>query len=298
VRRGLAAVQARGLAYDVLVRARELPAATNIVEALPELRFVLDDIAKPRILDGRDDAWTQRMPALAALPNLMVKLSGMITEANWESWTASDLRPFVGSVVDWFTLDRIMFGSDWPVCLLAGSYESMSAGLADALGGLKDCAERGGLSSGSTNHRDPVTPPHLTGGETGASTTSTQSATQESGGRAVSELQGIGRFKFHEGGLEEFKRLAAQCMEIVRAKDTGTLQYDIFFNDDQSECIVLERYRDSEALIEHALHLGDLGEAIFATGWVSGELLGEPSAELRAKMVGSPVRLFAPYDSI
>ena len=114
----------------------------------------------------------------------------------------------------------------------------------------------------------------------------------------MSELQGIGRFKFHEGELEKFKRLAGQCMEIVRAKDTGTLQYDIYFNDDQSECIVLERYRDSEALIEHAAHLGDLGEAIFATGWVSGELLGEPSAELRAKMADSGVRLFTPYQSM
>jgi hypothetical protein len=92
--------------------------------------------------------------------------------------------------------------------------------------------------------------------------------------------------------------LAAQCMQIVRAKDTGTLQYDIYFNDDQSECIVLERYRDSEALIEHAGHLGDLGAAIFATGWVSGELLGEPSAELRALMAGSEVRRFTLYQSM
>ena len=114
----------------------------------------------------------------------------------------------------------------------------------------------------------------------------------------MSELQGIGRFKFHGGKLEEFKRLAAHCMEIARAKDTGTLQYDIYFNDYQSECIVLERYRDSEALVEHAVHLGDLGEAIFATGWVSGELLGEPSAELRAKMVGSGVSRFTPYQSM
>ena len=100
----------------------------------------------------------------------------------------------------------------------------------------------------------------------------------------MSELQGIARFKFHEGKLEEFKRLADQCMEIVRTKDTGTLQYDVYFNDDQSECIVHERYRDSEALIEHAAHLGDLNQAILATGFVSGELLGEPSAELRAMM--------------
>src|SRR5438132_13010072 len=112
------------------------------------------------------------------------------------------------------------------------------------------------------------------------------------------ELQGIARFKFHEGKLEEFKRLAPQCMEIVRTKDTGTPQYDIYFNDDQSECIVHERYRDSEALIEHAGHLGDLNEAIVATGLVSGVLLGEPSAELRAKMADSEVRLFTPYESM
>jgi quinol monooxygenase YgiN len=114
----------------------------------------------------------------------------------------------------------------------------------------------------------------------------------------VSELQGIARFKFHEGKLEEFKRLAAQCMEIVRAKDTGTLQYDIYFNVDQSEGIVLERYRDSEALMEHAAHLGHLNEAVLATGFVSGELLGEPSAELRATMADGEVRLFTPYQSM
>lgn len=114
----------------------------------------------------------------------------------------------------------------------------------------------------------------------------------------MSELQGIARFKFHEGNLEEFKRLSAQCMEIVRTKDTGTLQYEIYFNDDQSECLVLERYRDSEALIEHAAHLGNLSEAILATGWVSGELLGEPSAELRAKMADGKVRLFTPFLSM
>jgi quinol monooxygenase YgiN len=114
----------------------------------------------------------------------------------------------------------------------------------------------------------------------------------------VSELLGIARFKFHEGKLEEFKRLAAQCMEIVRTKDTGTLQYESYFSDDQSECIVLERYRDSEALVEHAAHLGDLTEAILATGSVSGELLGVPSAELRAKLADSGVRLFTPFLSM
>jgi quinol monooxygenase YgiN len=119
-------------------------------------------------------------------------------------------------------------------------------------------------------------------------------------GRAVSELQGIARFKFHEGKVEEFKRLSAQAMEIVRTKDTGTLQYDTYFNDDQSECIVLERFRDSEALIEHAAHLADLTEAILATvSVIHGELLGEPSAELRAKLAGSEVPvLFTRYQSM
>ena len=113
----------------------------------------------------------------------------------------------------------------------------------------------------------------------------------------MSELQGIARFKFHEGKLEEFKRLSAQCVEIVRTRDTGTLQYEIYFNDDQSECIVLELYQDSEALMQHTANIGHLMEAILATGSVSGELLGEPSADLRAQLAGSPVRLFTPFQS-
>jgi len=109
------------------------------------------------------------------------------------------------------------------------------------------------------------------------------------------ELVGIGRFKLHEGKLEEFKRLSEQAMEIVRSMDTGTLQFDIYVNDDQSECIIVERYKDSSALIEHAAHVGHMMEAIFATGWVSSELLGEPSKELRAMMEDGDVRLFAPF---
>ena len=116
---------------------------------------------------------------------------------------------------------------------------------------------------------------------------------------AVSELLGIVRFEFHEGKLEEFKRLSAQCMEIVRAKDTGTLQYDTYFNDDQTEAMVIERFKDSESLIEHGANLAHLMQAILATGSVSGELLGEPSAELKANLVdsydsGAP-QLFTPY---
>ena len=114
----------------------------------------------------------------------------------------------------------------------------------------------------------------------------------------MSELQGIARFEFHDGQLEEFKRLAAQAMEIVRNLDTGTLQFEVSFNDDQSECIVLERYRDSQALIEHAEHFGDLGQALLRAGWVSGELIGEPSAELKAMMASSGIRVFTPFLSL
>ena len=116
----------------------------------------------------------------------------------------------------------------------------------------------------------------------------------------MSELMGIARFKFHEGKLDEFKRLSAQAMEIVRTKDTGTLQYDTYINDDQSECVVIERYRDSKAAIEHAANLRDLFEPILATvSVVHGELLGEPSAELRANLADSEVpQLFTPYESM
>jgi hypothetical protein len=83
-----------------------------------------------------------------------------------------------------------------------------------------------------------------------------------------------------------------------RAQDTGTLQYEIYFNDDESECIVLERYRDSEALIEHGAHLGELGAAIFATGSVTGACLGDPTVELRAQLEAGGVELFNVYLSL
>jgi quinol monooxygenase YgiN len=116
----------------------------------------------------------------------------------------------------------------------------------------------------------------------------------------MGEILGIARFKFHEGKREEYMRLADQAAEIVRTKDSGTLQYDVYLNDDQSECMVIERYRDSEAAIEHAANLGHLFDAVLATvSVVHGELLGEPSAELRANLAGSdaPV-LFTPYRSM
>ena len=116
----------------------------------------------------------------------------------------------------------------------------------------------------------------------------------------MTELVGIARFKIHDGRLGEFKRLSTQAMEIVRTKESGTLQYDTYFNDDQSECVVIERYRDSEAAMEHAANLADLSTAVLATvSVVHGEVLGEPSAELRAKLADSEVpQLFTPYESM
>jgi quinol monooxygenase YgiN len=113
---------------------------------------------------------------------------------------------------------------------------------------------------------------------------------------ATTELQAIVRFRFHDGAVDEFKRLSVECMEIVRAKDTGTLQYDTYFNDDETECIVIERFRDADALIQHGENLAHLMDAIIATGSVSGELLGDVSAELRARFAADgPVQLFTPW---
>ena len=116
----------------------------------------------------------------------------------------------------------------------------------------------------------------------------------------MSELQGIARFRIHDGKLDEFKRLSAEAREIVLAKDPGTLQYEIFFNEDESECVVLERFKDSEALIEHAANLGDLSEAILSiVDVVHGELLGEPNAEIKANLADMEIpQLFTPYQSM
>ena len=114
----------------------------------------------------------------------------------------------------------------------------------------------------------------------------------------MGELLGIARFKFHEGRREEYLRLSDQATELVRANEPGTLGYDLYLNGDQSECMIVERYRDSEAAMQHAANLGHLFDAVLATvSVVHGELLGEPSAELRANLADGPVRLFTPFQS-
>jgi len=136
VQRGLRAVQQTGLAYDLLLRPRELPAALQVARAFPDLRLVIDHIAKPEIADGTLEPWATDMAPFAALPHVYCKLSGMVTEADWQRWKPSDLRPYVERVVGWFGEDRLMFGSDWPVCTLAASYEQVHDALAEVLAGI------------------------------------------------------------------------------------------------------------------------------------------------------------------
>jgi L-fuconolactonase len=126
VRRGLRAVGEAGLVYDLLLRPRELQAAFEAVRDLDRLRFVVDHIAKPRIAAGaRDEEWERGLAPFAGLDHVSCKVSGLVTEADWRSWRRADLAPYVERVVDWFGEDRLLFGSDWPVCTLAASYQSV-----------------------------------------------------------------------------------------------------------------------------------------------------------------------------
>lgn len=114
----------------------------------------------------------------------------------------------------------------------------------------------------------------------------------------MSELTGIARFTFHDGRAEDFKRLSAQCMEIVRTQDTGTLQYDVYLDADETAAVVIERYRDVDALDDHLAHVGEeLMAAIVETGTVQGEVLGELSAQRREQMDGGPVRALSLWAS-
>ena len=125
VRRGLEAVEAAGLAFDLQVRSRELPAATDTCAALPHMRFVLDHLARPPIASGDLSAWGRALLPLGELDNVSAKISGLATEADWRTWSIDELRHPVELAVDTFGPGRLMLGSDWPVCLLAGSYSDV-----------------------------------------------------------------------------------------------------------------------------------------------------------------------------
>ncbi len=139
-RRGLAAVEAAGLAFDLVVRAPPRAAWARAARALPQLRLVLDHLGKPRVAAGAEGlaGWREDLGALAAEPNVTCKLSGLVTEADWSQWTPGDLAPFVGTAVEAFGPGRVMFGSDWPVCLLAATYGGVLEALRAALPPLSD----------------------------------------------------------------------------------------------------------------------------------------------------------------
>jgi L-fuconolactonase len=129
--RGLRALAQFHFTYDLLIYPRQLPAAIRLVEQLPDQHFVLDHIAKPPIGRGVLSPWRENIHELAAAQNVDCKLSGLVTEADWRQWSASDFRPYLDVVFEAFGPRRLMFGSDWPVCLLAASYSQVTALVSD-----------------------------------------------------------------------------------------------------------------------------------------------------------------------
>jgi L-fuconolactonase len=137
--RGLRAVAAAGLTYDLLIRVAQLPAAVQAVRAVPELRVVLDHLAKPLVRSGSWEPWFSGVCSLARCPNVVAKVSGLVTEASWADWTLDDLAPYVDAALAVFGPGRLMLGSDWPVCTLAASFADIW-GVADEL--LDRCSEQ------------------------------------------------------------------------------------------------------------------------------------------------------------
>jgi L-fuconolactonase len=133
VQRGLEVLAETGLVFDLLVRPRELPAAVTVARDFPHLRFVVDHIAKPPIATGELEPWASLIGDLAGLENVACKLSGMVTEADPDTWRPAGLLPYMRVAVEVFGPERLMFGSDWPVCLLAASYDQVLSATREVL---------------------------------------------------------------------------------------------------------------------------------------------------------------------
>lgn len=129
--RGVGLLQRFSLRYDILIFERQLPQAIQFVDRHPQQIFVLDHIAKPRIKDGRLSPWRENLRELARRPNVCCKLSGIVTEADWRAWTPGQVKPYVEAALDAFGPKRMMFGSDWPVCLVASGYAQWLATVRD-----------------------------------------------------------------------------------------------------------------------------------------------------------------------
>ncbi len=135
VLKGLRVLEKHRVSYDLLVHTRHLKHVKTVAEACPNLRLVIDHMAKPPIASGEIADWAGALKEVATYPNVSCKLSGLVTEANWTSWTTEDLRPYVERALEFFGPKRMMFGSDWPVCLLASSYASSVGVFPVATGG-------------------------------------------------------------------------------------------------------------------------------------------------------------------
>jgi L-fuconolactonase len=140
--RGLGEVGRAGLTYDLLIFPQQLPAALEVVRALPEQLFVVDHLAKPGFGVGSLSPWREQMREMASFPNTMCKLSGLVTEATWRNWSAADFQPYLDVVFAAFGVDRLMFGSDWPVCVLSASYGQVYQLIDDYVGPLGADASR------------------------------------------------------------------------------------------------------------------------------------------------------------
>ncbi len=133
--RGIAGLREFGFTYDILIYPKQLPAALELVARLPEQRFIIDHLAKPEIKTRGAASWATHMRNIAQSPNVYCKLSGLVTEADWHHWKREDFKPYLDVVFDAFGPQRLMFGSDWPVCLLAGSYQRVKQVIEDYLNG-------------------------------------------------------------------------------------------------------------------------------------------------------------------
>jgi L-fuconolactonase len=131
---GLRVLEKHAVPFDLLFYVKHLHHVAALAQELPELRMVIDHLAKPRIRENGWDDWLPHFRAAAGFPNVYCKLSGMVTEADWRRWTVADLKPYVQTALDLFGPARCMFGSDWPVCELAAPYQQVHHALVEALG--------------------------------------------------------------------------------------------------------------------------------------------------------------------
>ena len=146
--RGIAKLSTFGLSYDILIYPKQLEAAIRLAENFPQQPFVLDHVAKPHIKDGAIEPWKSQLRRLAKLPHVHCKVSGMLTEADHKNWQAEQFRPYLDTVFEAFGPSRLMYGSDWPVCLFAGSYEQAFRLVDDYARGLTE-SEKAGLFGGN-----------------------------------------------------------------------------------------------------------------------------------------------------